>query len=385
MRNYMWPLVHALMLGHVFVASLEPLSAARPASLGVDEIYARSTAMYGRIKSLRVEYERSQSPDPSVPFGQGVKLVSHRSQYVFAMREEMRYRYERPLDTDDSGREPTLTVYNGERSAFAEFQELDLPAFQEFEGDALNISPYIVAVSPDRLDDTRLLDSYTWDFLKLPLGVGQRATYDEMYVYPHAFRPAASDVFRSRVASELESISGVDCHVLEIPGRLKVWVDTSRGCAWVRREEFSGPLETPYVTGRSQVDEFVEPEPGIWVPRRARLEIMSRPTEDKEFKERVAVRFDVDLKGIEINRVGPEQFRIPVKAGTSVIVKGGGIFRVSDDSANVMEPTALKLLSGEVESETGLQWTLTRQVAMGVTACAIVFLLLVALRQRRAS
>jgi hypothetical protein len=109
-----------------------------------------------------------------------------------------------------------------------------------------------------------------------------------------------------RLAPSLESIDGIACHVVEVPGMEKLWIDASRGVL-VRRECYTGgPEATPQAT--YQLSAFREVEPHVWLPFRMQRKLFADQLET-----------DIRVVRYEVNRVRDTQFSYTPGPGTLVV------------------------------------------------------------------
>jgi hypothetical protein len=83
-----------------------------------------------------------------------------------------------------------------------------------------------------------------------------------------AVLPAIAASEKYRVLPEQELVGETWCHVLEYPGRDKLWIDLDRGCAVLVREMY-GP-NPGQLFQRIEASGHREVKPGIWVPARFR-------------------------------------------------------------------------------------------------------------------
>jgi hypothetical protein len=83
-----------------------------------------------------------------------------------------------------------------------------------------------------------------------------------------AVLPAIAACEKYRVQPEQELVGESWCHILEYPGRDKLWLDCDRGCAILVREMY-GP-NPGQLFQRIEASGHREVQPGIWVPARFR-------------------------------------------------------------------------------------------------------------------
>jgi len=68
------------------------------------------------------------------------------------------------------------------------------------------------------------------------------------------------------VRPELDHLRGAWCHIFEYPGHDRIWLDLSAGCKIVAREILDPGSKR--VVQRVDVLEYVEADPGVWVPKK---------------------------------------------------------------------------------------------------------------------
>lgn len=84
---------------------------------------------------------------------------------------------------------------------------------------------------------------------------------------PYVLRDVAQSADYSVVDSEQECVFGRWCHILEHPGRDRLWLDVERGCALLARETIgtAGALQR-----RVELADHIQLTDEVWLPRRLR-------------------------------------------------------------------------------------------------------------------
>jgi hypothetical protein len=81
---------------------------------------------------------------------------------------------------------------------------------------------------------------------------------------PYVLKEVASSESYTQVRPRLESVAGRWCHVLERPGKDRLWIDVERGCALMARETHAAT--TGRLAQRIELGGHREVRPGIWFP-----------------------------------------------------------------------------------------------------------------------
>jgi hypothetical protein len=84
----------------------------------------------------------------------------------------------------------------------------------------------------------------------------------------YVLREVATSEKHSVVRPLLEQIDGHWCHVLEYPGRDRLWIDVDRGCALMARESYSEINDA--LVQRMELSDHTEVAAGIWLPSKLR-------------------------------------------------------------------------------------------------------------------
>lgn len=123
---------------------------------------------------------------------------------------------------------------------------------------------------------------------------------------PFVLREVARCELYSVVRPALEEVDGRWCHVLELPGLDRLWLDADRGCALLRRETHSrrgGPLVTRYeLTGHRVA------APGVWLPARIRNTQFDHEARTEAARRRNVIDAVIEVTESRANDVPDEQF-----------------------------------------------------------------------------
>jgi hypothetical protein len=112
-----------------------------------------------------------------------------------------------------------------------------------------------------------------------------------------------------RVRPDLEDVDGVNCYVLERPGKEAIWIDPTTGFSLRRRTLFSAAHGS--VAYEFKAYRFRERAPGIWLPGR---QVAVTFTGDVGAKGSRAVRVILgDLKEARFNDLPDDFFQVPLK------------------------------------------------------------------------
>jgi hypothetical protein len=122
------------------------------------------------------------------------------------------------------------------------------------------------------------------------------------------------------VASAQEEVDGRWCHILEYPGKDRLWLDVERGCILLKRETRSavgGPLAC-----RFQLGGYREVQPGIWLPgwiRNVQFDFHARTEQGRRRKVTDAL---IEILEGRANELAPEFFQFQPEPGTLSITPG---------------------------------------------------------------
>jgi hypothetical protein len=115
---------------------------------------------------------------------------------------------------------------------------------------------------------------------------------------PCALRVVArSPLYKLR--PEQEKVAGHWCHVLEHPGRDRLWLDAARGCCLVARE-FCSP-KNGAVALRYELSGHREVEPGVWLPQQIRGISYNTDGSSPEERQRVLNDSNVTILEVKVN------------------------------------------------------------------------------------
>jgi hypothetical protein len=131
---------------------------------------------------------------------------------------------------------------------------------------------------------------------------------------PYVLRDVGRSDLYSVVRPELEAVNGRWCHVLERPGRDRLWIDLERGCTLLRREtdaESSGPLASRYELGDHR-----EVSPGVWLPSWIRNTQFDYQAPTEEARRRRVIDAVIEVIESHANDMPDEQFVYRPVAGT---------------------------------------------------------------------
>jgi hypothetical protein len=140
-----------------------------------------------------------------------------------------------------------------------------------------------------------------------------------------------------RVLPALEAVDGVWCHVVERPGKEKIWIDAGHGWRMRRREFYAG--SPPLVSHRYELSDYREVEPGAWLPWKYGRVLYSFPPGGGE--PQVLSEVKTTVKAMEINRVADDTFRFTPPPGT--------IIQNRDNREFTRIPGGLSYLDGVVD------------------------------------
>ena len=152
---------------------------------------------------------------------------------------------------------------------------------------------------------------------------------------PYVLREVASSEAYNQVRPRLESVNGRWCHVLERPGKDRLWIDVERGCALMARETHAST--TGRLAQRIELGGHREVRPGIWFPMEMTNIRYDHDASGEEKQRRVWKNAKHDVLEVHINDVddsvfvwepSPGALRLPDDA-PPVQAKPGGIEHVA--------------------------------------------------------
>jgi len=135
----------------------------------------------------------------------------------------------------------------------------------------------------------------------------------------HAFLPSSIKRPETRLVPGIETVNGYECHVVEVPGIDRLWIDVSKGYALVKRElrfAAGGPLRRATVANG-----WVEATKGVWLPKRIVREFYCGLDHPRGHWNTVATRVTLDAE-YESKPLADDAFTITFPPGTYV---GDGI------------------------------------------------------------
>ena len=114
-----------------------------------------------------------------------------------------------------------------------------------------------------------------------------------------------------RISAVQEQVDGHWCHVLERPGRDRIWVDPSIGFAVRRREKYEP--RSRQIVARYELSEYRETEKGIWLPWKIRRTLFNSGQDSDSPGEMVATAV---VEKVVANHVPDSLFRFTPPPGT---------------------------------------------------------------------
>jgi hypothetical protein len=138
---------------------------------------------------------------------------------------------------------------------------------------------------------------------------------------PYMLREVAKGEEFSSVRPRQELVDGRWCHVLEWPGKDRLWLDTERGCALLQRETVSSRQDV--LAQRIELGGHTEAAPGIWLPHWV-VNIQfdyEAPTEEGRHRKVIDARHNI-LRA-EVNQVDDRAFVFRPKPGSLTNDKTG--------------------------------------------------------------
>ena len=311
----------------VVAAYAETEQAASPAAeLTLQEIYHRAKQWHDAIKSLRIEYTYTQREVTRIPVGILRTMGTMHVSFIFDSKGDRRRCHRSRIEASEMGPAvPEITyLFDGDKTADLTFGKIPgkitRVTIQDKKISEADVDPYCLAV------------------LNIPLTDAAQATYDQLYTwYPHALRNPALKGLEFRVLPRQEKINGVWCHVVELPGFQKFWVDTHLACVCRQRELLNGNKADPRLRERTVSSDFQQVSSGVWVPRSFRREDFVPPNSPPEMRGKVNLEITIHVETIEINSVSDEDFKLAIPAGTLVYdAVHNRQFRIPNDTGDVI-------------------------------------------------
>lgn len=107
--------------------------------------------------------------------------------------------------------------------------------------------------------------------------------------------------------TEAEVVDGVDCAIVECPGKVKLWLDPRRGHALVRRHVWLGDDKA----FEFEFTDFEEVIPGAWMPRRIDMYTIGSREYPPEFAGQRVLRNSYSITLGKANAADGSGFQIP--------------------------------------------------------------------------
>jgi hypothetical protein len=128
------------------------------------------------------------------------------------------------------------------------------------------------------------------------------------------------------VAAEQQFLNGRWCHILENPGKDRIWVDCGRGAAWMRREIYDQSTQT--VIQRIDHLRHYEPAAGVWAPREMRNIHFDVHAARPELRNRNIINARIKILEMQLNdRVDTHLFDAKTWPPGALQVLAGGEYR----------------------------------------------------------
>lgn len=176
-------------------------------------------------------------------------------------------------------------------------------------------------------------DIYCGEFLNIPLGDRERTQPGLYWYFPPCLRMHSSRYF---VHAQMDQIDGHACYVLEYPKFDKIWLDPDLGFVIRRREQFNPMDDRAVRTATWKPGDFVQAEPGLWVPMSGLREEFSAATNLPQFWDRKYVEARVKVMDLKLNQVTDQDFEIEIPPGT-IVGSEKGVYRIKGDKAILLD------------------------------------------------
>ena len=268
----------------------------RPAQVELKELQRQLLEAQSRITSWYIEYKSAVRDEPGKPPGAYLhRIVAARSPYHFL-------HWSAHGTANYSSTEDPLQqrMWIDEGTAFGEF-----PLDRVYYTIPMSADTPLSGTLPQEF---LFLGTGWWPFREKrspSFGNGAHAALCEI---------AGSSGYRLR--PELELAGGRWCHVLELPGVDRLWLDGERGWAVMARELVQ---ENGELAQRTELAEHREVRPGIWVPMR-----MRNQTFDDWGKK--VVDSILEVQKVRVNEPLPDiLFSAPIRPGSIELKKNGDI------------------------------------------------------------
>lgn len=322
------------------------------ASHSLDEIRIEALKSHTAIKSLKIIYIAQDKVVREIP---EIPVVPRHNRLTTVFSGERRSFFTEPLDTAKQ-QLPQLLVFDSDATLTCDVRD----------GRITNI--FINSGKHSYADRD---DPYLNEALDTPLSDKTRSTMLVGFYYPYciAARNASNEpsALKYELLPRQEKVDGEWCHVVELPGLDKIWVDTKIGCAWRRRDRYYD-RKSRYLLTRKNNSEFRNLGDNIWVPWRYFRESFTPPA-NKALKNALFHQLFFEVQSAEVNSADDADFRVSVPAGTTIAnMDTGGSVRIPrpiDDS--------VKGLAEVSQSQLRTGWWLARWLSLVVLAiCGIL-------------
>jgi hypothetical protein len=183
------------------------------------------------------------------------------------------------------------------------------------------------------------------------------------------------DIVRSKrysVAAEQDMRDGIWCHVLQDPGRDRIWIDCARSFAIIARE--TSDITTGAPIAQVVMSGHREDKPGIWVPREIRnIQFNYHAPTPEGWRERL-IDARVRILDVRLNEhVDESVFRLgPMPAGTVRLDPDGRYEQVEPGGFDHMDYLAEWLRSGNRGSPPTTNWAAVLDYAAIAAAAVII-------------
>lgn len=137
----------------------------------------------------------------------------------------------------------------------------------------------------------------------------------------HTYLPQSLDVEKARLLSKLEDVEDCSCHVVEVPGRDRLFVDVSKNFALVKRE-----IRYPDETLRqvTVATDWKEVHAGLWLPERIERKWHCPPDRGKSKANTVATQVVITAQ-YDDSQLEDTSFVIEFPSGTFVADETRGV------------------------------------------------------------
>jgi len=289
----------------------------RPATLGTKELKQRLIEANARVRAWYVEYESERQ----LSTGQPAESYLHR--VVAAKAPDSFFHWgshgTAGLDWRDDPLQQRLVLTSSMAVA-------ERPLHRSFH--SLSLAPH----SP-------LPGSAPGEFLFLALGWWQfdKRPPPAMLGDVYSVFPAIARTPRYVANPRQELVHGRWCHILENPGRDKLWLDCQRNCAILARELFD--VQTGLLAERIESNGHWEVQPGTWAPSEFRNRLVD-PTATPPNGANGVKTVDSVLKVLQVrlnDQVSDDLFRFEPLPGSIELDEDGQLKQELPGSADYME------------------------------------------------